>query len=39
MFDRAYMTALYEFGYNEAVHGVHWHKAPPGLEKQSKSEK
>jgi hypothetical protein len=36
MFDRAYMTSLFEFAYDEGSHGYHWHKAPPGLEKQTK---
>jgi hypothetical protein len=36
MFDRAYMTSLYDFAFDEGANGYHWHKAPPGLEKQTK---
>ena len=36
MFDRAYMTSLYDFAFDEGSHGYPWHKAPPGLEKQTK---
>ena len=31
-FDQAYMNALYEYGYREALAGREWHKLPPGLE-------
>jgi hypothetical protein len=31
-FDQAYMTALYEYGYQQARENREWHKAPPGLE-------
>jgi hypothetical protein len=31
MFDQAYMRALFDYGYNEAVTGRPWHKTPPGL--------
>ncbi len=31
-FDQAYMNALYEYGYREAVSGREWHKLPPGLD-------
>lgn len=31
-FDQAYMNALYEYGYRQAVAGQEWHKLPPGLE-------
>jgi predicted acylesterase/phospholipase RssA len=30
-FDQAYMRALFDYGYREAVEGRAWHKAPPGL--------
>ena len=30
-FDQAYMRALFDYGYREAVSGRAWHKAPPGL--------
>ena len=32
-FDQAYMRALYEYGYCQAIDGQPWHKAPPGLER------
>lgn len=32
-FDQAYMRALYEYGYRQAIDGQPWHKAPPGLER------
>ena len=31
-FDQAYMTALYEYGYQQARENREWHKMPPGLE-------
>lgn len=31
MFDQAYMRALFDYGYREAVEGRAWHKTPPGL--------
>ena len=31
-FDQAYMTALYEYGYQQARENREWHKSPPGLE-------
>ena len=31
LFDQAYMRALYDYGYQQAVAGRAWHKAPPGL--------
>ncbi|MPZ34536.1 MAG: patatin family protein [Rhodospirillales bacterium] len=31
MFDHAYMRALYDYGYQQAVRGRAWHKTPPGL--------
>jgi hypothetical protein len=31
MFDQAYMRALYDYGYQQAVGGRAWHKTPPGL--------
>jgi len=30
-FDQAYMRALYDYGYAQAVNGRPWHKSPPGL--------
>jgi predicted acylesterase/phospholipase RssA len=30
-FDQAYMRALFDYGYQEAVAGRAWHKTPPGL--------
>jgi hypothetical protein len=30
-FDQAYMQALYDYGYRQAVQGNPWHKVPPGL--------
>jgi predicted acylesterase/phospholipase RssA len=30
-FDQAYMRALFDYGYREAVSGRAWHKVPPGL--------
>ena len=30
-FDQAYMRALFDYGYREAVEGGAWHKVPPGL--------
>jgi Patatin-like phospholipase len=32
-FDQAYMRALYEYGYRQAIDGQPWHKAPPGLDR------
>ena len=29
-FDEAYMQALFDYGYNQALSGRLWHKAPPG---------
>ena len=31
LFDQAYMRALYDYGYAQAVNGQPWHKWPPGL--------
>ena len=31
LFDQAYMRALFDYGYAQAVNGRPWHKAPPGL--------
>lgn len=31
-FDQAYMIALYEYGYRQALENREWHKLPPGLE-------
>ena len=31
-FDQTYMTALYEYGYQQARENREWHKGPPGLE-------
>jgi hypothetical protein len=31
LFDQAYMRALFDYGYAQAVAGQPWHKAPPGL--------
>lgn len=31
LFDQAYMRALYDYGYQQAVTGRAWHKTPPGL--------
>lgn len=30
-FDQAYMRALFDYGYGEAIAGRAWHKVPPGL--------
>ena len=30
-FDQAYMQALFDYGYRQAVDGQPWHKAPPGI--------
>jgi len=30
-FDQAYMRALFDYGYAQAVNGRPWHKSPPGL--------
>ena len=30
-FDQAYMRALYDYGYQQAIAGRAWHKTPPGL--------
>jgi hypothetical protein len=30
-FDEAFMQALFDYGYNQALSGQLWHKAPPGL--------
>jgi Patatin-like phospholipase len=35
MFDRTYMSSLFAFGYEQSLHGYHWHKQPPGLEAAS----
>ena len=32
-FNQAYMRALYEYGYRQAIDGQPWHKAPPGLDR------
>jgi hypothetical protein len=32
MFDPAAMRKLFDRGYQDAVNGYKWHKAPPGLE-------
>ena len=34
-FDQAYMRALYDYGYQQAKAGREWHKAPPGLGRES----
>ena len=31
LFDQAYMRALFDYGYQQAVAGQAWHKTPPGL--------
>ena len=31
LFDQAYMRALYDYGYQQAVAGRAWHKTPPGV--------
>jgi hypothetical protein len=31
LFDQAYMRALYDYGYQQAITGRAWHKTPPGL--------
>ncbi|MPZ35930.1 MAG: patatin family protein [Rhodospirillales bacterium] len=31
LFDQAYMRALFDYGYRQAVAGQAWHKTPPGL--------
>jgi predicted acylesterase/phospholipase RssA len=31
LFDQAYMRALFDYGYQEAIAGRLWHKTPPGL--------
>jgi hypothetical protein len=31
-FDQAYMRALYEYGYRQAIGGREWHKVPPALQ-------
>jgi len=31
LFDQAYMRALYDYGYQQAIAGRAWHKTPPGL--------
>jgi hypothetical protein len=31
LFDQAYMRALFDYGYAQAVSGRPWHKSPPGL--------
>jgi hypothetical protein len=31
-FDKTYMNALYDYGYQKARRGYPWHKAPPGIE-------
>jgi len=31
IFDKAEMKRLFKRGYDDAIHGVKWHKAPPGL--------
>lgn len=31
LFDQAYMRALFDYGYAQAVNGRPWHKSPPGL--------
>ena len=33
-FDQAFMQALYDYGYRQAVEGVAWHKVPPSLVQQ-----
>lgn len=35
MFDTAQMKALFEKGYNDAVNGYKWHKAPPGTKEDN----
>jgi predicted acylesterase/phospholipase RssA len=30
-FDQAYMRALFDYGYHQAIDGQPWHKAPPGI--------
>ena len=32
-FDRAYMNALYDYGYAKARQGYPWHKAPPVIDR------
>ena len=31
-FDQAYMRALFDYGYRQALAGQSWHKTPPGLD-------
>lgn len=31
LFDQAYMRALYDYGYQQAITGRAWHKTPPGV--------
>ena len=31
LFDQAYMRALFDYGYDQAMTGRAWHKSPPGL--------
>ena len=31
-FDKAYMNALYEHGYQVGIAGYKWHKTPPGYQ-------
>jgi hypothetical protein len=36
MFDKKEMQRLFKRGYDDAVNGYKWHKAPPGLEAEGK---
>ncbi|MBF0493867.1 MAG: hypothetical protein HQL28_01900 [Candidatus Omnitrophica bacterium] len=36
MFDREEMRRLFKLGYDDAVKGYKWHKAPPGLVDEDK---
>lgn len=37
-FDRDYMQALYEYGFNKAIHGYPWGKSPPGYDQSTKED-
>lgn len=37
-FDRKYMQALFEYGYNKAVNGYPWAKSPPGYDQSTKED-
>lgn len=37
-FDREYMQALFDYGFNKAVHGYPWGKSPPGFDQSTRED-